>query len=161
MTAHNRGAWNLANFALALAAALGSIPAKPEALLDRVLRRSSEPLAPERAFSASARRMGRDRVAIDFSFAENYYMYRDQIRVDVDAPDGARFEGLDLPPAVLKDDATYGRTPVYARPFTVEASLSGAHGRRVVVIATFQGCFVPRGICYPPQQARFSLPAPP
>lgn len=88
-------------------------------------------------------------------------MYRDQIPLEVREPAVARIERLDLPPAVVKDDATYGRKSVYPRPFVVEAQLSAAHARPVVIVASLRGCFMPRGICYPPQQSRFDLPAPP
>lgn len=117
------------------------------------------PLPPERAFIASARRVDDGRVAIEFRFSDDYYMYRNQIHLELRAPVGARIERVELPPAVTKDDATYGRTSVYVKPFVVEAVVSGADARPIAIHAVYQGCFAPRGICYPPQKARFDLPS--
>jgi thiol:disulfide interchange protein DsbD len=93
-----------------------------------------------------------------FTVAPQYYLYRDKIQFSVKEPAGVTVTGLDLPPAEVKDDPNFGKTPVYHNAFNVGIRLAGlpADAKRLVVVAGHQGCSE-KGICYPPQEEELEV----
>jgi thiol:disulfide interchange protein DsbD len=116
--------------------------------------RSSEPelLPPDQAFQLSVRAKDADTLVATLSPAEDYYLYRDRIKFNIEAPPGLTVGSASLPPGDLKDDPTFGKTEVYHRPVeaVIHLSPSGARAQSVRLHASFQGCNEPRGVCYPP-----------
>ncbi|GAB3245421.1 protein-disulfide reductase DsbD N-terminal domain-containing protein [Chitinimonas naiadis] len=120
-------------------------------VLNRKPRASAEPLPPEQAFSPQVRRLDGNRLRVDFLVQPGYYLYKDRLLVALKDTPGLRISQVDYPPAVSKQDPSFGTTQVYPQPFSVTLTLAGPGKGPVTVLARYQGCFETRGICYPPQ----------
>ncbi|MEO9149233.1 MAG: protein-disulfide reductase DsbD, partial [Burkholderiaceae bacterium] len=107
-------------------------------------------LAPEQAFRLSVARSGNDVMALTWSIAPGYYLYRDRFSAAA-SPSGARLTPR-LPPGVRKDDPTFGATEIYHDAVTMTVSPAGAAALDI----TWQGC-AEAGLCYPPQSQRIAV----
>lgn len=123
-------------------------------IVDKLLgRTASEPLPPEQAFQVSARRIDANRISVDFSVRPGYYLYKDRTMVALRDTHGRRIASVQYPPATIKDDKTFGPSPVFFAPFGVSVTLDGPGKGPVKLYARYQGCMEKIGLCYPPQSA--------
>ena len=125
----------------ALPAALAASSSAPKAFL-----------MPEEAFKVSVSPVTAQGLAVRFTPAPGYYLYRDRIKVL--GASGAPLGLLAFPQAESKQDPSFGRVWVYHQPFAVDVSLPAAPPRELAI--TYQGC-AERGICYPPTTQHFVL----
>ncbi|TCJ17102.1 protein-disulfide reductase DsbD [Parasulfuritortus cantonensis] len=97
-----------------------------------------------------------------FTIAPGHYLYRDKIKLALQAPAGVNLAAPQLPAAEEKDDPNFGRMYIYHHSFTAAAKLNGlpAGGATLVVNASYQGCSE-KGICYPPIDKTITLPVMP
>ncbi len=124
---------------------------------------TQEFLSPEQAFVL---RVGPDSdqgLLADFLIADGYYLYRDRIRFELRAADGApvdlaRLAPYELPPGKTKVDPYFGESTVYYQQASVRLGLTAAtrENTDAVLQATYQGC-ADQGLCYPPVSKRFGL----
>ena len=114
-------------------------------------------LEPEQAFEMSARATGAKTVELRFTIADGYYLYKNKFVFSADA--GAVLGTVSFPPAVVKDDAQFGRTETYRGTLVLPMSVQQAAGS-VTVSAKAQGC-ADAGLCYSPflRTASITLPA--
>ncbi|MEF8792333.1 protein-disulfide reductase DsbD [Thiohalorhabdus sp.] len=121
----------------------------------------SDLLDPEKAFKPTAEAVGPDRVRITWDVAEDYYLYRDKLDLEVVEPGGVSVAGIEKPPGKEKYDKTFDeRLQVFRGEAHLTADLEGLNGaREVTVTAHYQGC-ADAGVCYPPQTADFDLVLP-
>ncbi len=119
-----------------------------------------ELLPPEEAFKADARLKDAQTLAVSYTIAKDYYLYRDKLKFVVKSPDGVTTGNIATPAPDVKEDPTFGRTEVYHQDFTAEATLSRPlkDGEKLVVEAQYQGCSE-KGVCYPPTSQAFTLAA--
>jgi thiol:disulfide interchange protein DsbD len=113
-------------------------------------------LAPEQAFSFSARMRDAATVEVSFRIADGYYMYRDKIAVSAA---GATLGRLDIPRGKIKFDPNFDKELETFRQqltFAVPVQASGPFQLKV----TSQGC-ADKGLCYPPMESvvQLSLPS--
>jgi thiol:disulfide interchange protein DsbD len=109
-------------------------------------------LMPEEAFKVSISAATAQDLAVEFTPAPGYYLYRDRIKVLGTAE--ASVGRLAFPQAESKQDPSFGRVWVYHHPFAVDVSLPSDPPRELAI--TYQGC-AEQGICYPPTTQHFVL----
>jgi thiol:disulfide interchange protein DsbD len=129
------------------------------ALIER--QKNDEFLPPDEAFRFGAGMERPDAVALTWLIADEYYLYKHQIKVTTDTPN-VQLGELQLPPAEPKHDEYYGDTEVYYD--FVEATLPVARpagpGGTLNLSVTYQGC-AEAGLCYNPITKTVSLQLPP
>lgn len=108
-------------------------------------------LDPDEAFAVSADAAGSDRIEIRWDIADGYYMYRDKIRFESDAP-GVRLGDPQLPAGKVKEDEFFGTVETYREQVSVVLPvLEAPAGEPIEFTAHSQGC-ADAGVCYPPHQ---------
>jgi thiol:disulfide interchange protein DsbD len=118
-------------------------------------------LPPDEAFLVSAAMPDAQTVRFNFTLTPDTYLYRDKFAFVVKAPADVTVEGVDLPPAEVKEDPAFGRTEVYHQNIAASVALSRALavGEELVLEATWQGCNEAVGVCYPPISRDYRLTA--
>lgn len=119
-----------------------------------------ELLPPEEAFKAEARLKDAQTLAVSYTIAKDYYLYRDKLKFVVTSPADVTVGIVSTPAPDVKDDPTFGRTEVYHQNFSAEAALSRPlkDGEKLAVEVHYQGCSE-LGVCYPPTSNAFTLAA--
>lgn len=116
-------------------------------------------LSPQQAFIPHAQAIDAQTVAINFSIAKGYYLYRDKFKFEAGA--GVVPGQAILPKGQEKDDENFGKVEVYHDQveirLPVERLSSGPLSFDLKVTA--QGC-ADGGLCYPPQLRRFKIDLP-
>ncbi len=116
-------------------------------------RAADDFLEPEKAFQFSASAADAKSVAVDFTIAPGYYLYREQFKF---AASGATLGMPAIPPGKVKFDETFQKNVETYRDhirIVVPVSEAGAEFRLVV---TSQGC-ADAGLCYPPMQSAAAI----
>lgn len=115
-------------------------------------------LADEEAFAMTAFIDG-DYLKIQWSIANDYYMYRDQFGLESETP-GVEFGDIDFPKGQIEQDPEFGEVEVYFFnvEFTAPIKALPAFGSELDLIILGQGCNKPVGVCYPPQIRKISVP---
>ena len=109
-------------------------------------------LPEEQAFAVTARVDESGSLLINWSIADDYYMYRDQFSVE-SATAGVSIGTLSFPEGVVEQDPDFGEVVVYFYNVELNAPISGvSESGRVQLLLKGQGCNKPVGVCYPPQQ---------
>ncbi|HEY8554247.1 MAG TPA: protein-disulfide reductase DsbD N-terminal domain-containing protein, partial [Burkholderiales bacterium] len=104
---------------------------------------ATNPVDPERAFQVHVAVLDRDTLGVRFTIDDCCYLYREQLRFEVTAPNGApapRSKVTFLPPAETVTDEFFGRTAVYRGTFDVRLSLEGPTPGRFTLHVAYQGC---------------------
>lgn len=107
------------------------------------------PLPPDQAFVLHHDTAPDGRVTLTWQVTPGYYLYQDKL--EVRTPDG--MVALDLPPAEVTDDLTFGMVHIYRDDVRID--LPPVAG---TISVTWQGC-QDDGICYAPQSRTISLDA--
>ena len=94
-------------------------------------------------------------VSVNWSIEKDYYMYRDQFRIESDDPQ-VTIGAATFPKGEIEDDPEFGRVEVYYYNVEITAPITSAT-KNVELILRGQGCNKPVGVCYPPQTRRVSL----
>src|SRR5690606_32898209 len=114
----------------------------------------------EQAFVLKAELVAADRIALNWTIAKAYYLYKGRIKARTSQP-GLSLGALDLPAGIEQHDEFFGDVEIYHD--SVEASLpftlADAAATSVDVTITVQGCHETEPkICYPPHPLKLSLP---
>ncbi len=110
--------------------------------------KKDRPLLPEdEAFAVTATVSDAGVLSIDWSIADDYYMYRDQFAVETASPD-VSIGPLSFPQGVIEDDPEFGSVEVYFFNAALTAQIGGRGA--VELLVKGQGCNKPVGVCYPP-----------
>jgi len=114
-------------------------------------KKDTELLAEKDAFGMTAFIEG-DQLRIQWSIADQYYMYRDQFQVSSKTP-GAEFGDLVFPEGVIEQDPEFGEVVVYFYNADLKAPILSlpSSGKELELEIIGQGCNKPVGVCYPPQ----------
>ena len=116
-------------------------------------RAADDFLEPEKAFQFSASAADAKSVAVDFTIAPGYYLYREQFKF---ASSGAKLGTPAIPPGKVKFDETFQKNVESYRDhirIVIPVEEAGAEFRLVV---TSQGC-ADAGLCYPPMQSAAAI----
>jgi thiol:disulfide interchange protein DsbD len=93
-----------------------------------------------------------DKLKVQWSIAEDYYMYRDQFGVKSNTP-GAEFGALVFPKGQIEQDPEFGEVEVYFYNVELTAPITSlpSSGTELDLTVLGQGCNKPVGVCYQPQ----------
>ena len=105
-------------------------------------------LPEEQAFGVTAQVVD-GRLVVNWSVAQDYYMYRDQFRIQT-TDSSVTIGDIAFPQGEIEDDPEFGKVEVYFYNVQLSAPISGT-SKQVEVQLLGQGCNKPVGICYPPQ----------
>lgn len=136
---------------LGMVLAVAGAYAQSGGMLEKLTGKSEEPVDPALAFSVKARSTGPQQITLDFFVRSNYYLYRERIKVALKGSPAWRIQNIGFPPATTKEDRIFGRSEVYTQSFSVPVKLEGKPGSPASVLVSYQGCFEPLGVCYPPE----------
>lgn len=113
----------------------------------------------DQAYVLKAELAGSDRIALHWTIAKDYYLYKGRIKAKTSQP-GLSLGALDLPQGIEQHDEFFGDVEIYHD--TVEASLpftlADPSASSIDVTITVQGCHeIEPKICYPPHPVKLSL----
>jgi thiol:disulfide interchange protein DsbD len=114
-------------------------------------------LAPDQAFSISARVKDDANVEVTWTIAPGYYMYRDRIRFSTDSP-GVVLGKAEMPAGTIKDDEFFGKIATFRNSVTATLAVKRSAGatNSLELKAMSQGC-ADIGVCYPPHTQTVQL----
>jgi len=134
--------WLYVAFCMILSAAFTPVQAQ-------LFGASTNKLLPEeQAFGVIANVLD-GRIVVNWSIAHDYYMYRDQFRIQSSDPSVSIGE-ITFPEGKIEDDPEFGKVEVYFFNVELSAPISGSQAKTEITLLG-QGCNKPVGICYPPQ----------
>ncbi|ABB75970.1 thiol:disulfide interchange protein DsbD [Nitrosospira multiformis ATCC 25196] len=110
-----------------------------------------ELLPPDEAFKLKVKARDANTLVAQFEPAKNYYLYKDKVAFKPQTP-GTTVENISLPQGEMKSDVTFGEVEVFNEPFEALISLkrTAPSGDKLTLVATYQGCNEPIGVCYAP-----------
>lgn len=112
-------------------------------------------LDPERAFQFSAKMLDAKTVAVTYTIADGYYMYRERFKF---RSTNAKLGEPKIPHGKVKFDETFNKeVETYRNKVTIEIPVDA--GGDFTLVSTGQGC-ADAGLCYPPldSEAKLSVP---
>jgi len=120
-------------------------------------------LPEEEAFSVVSSINDQAHLIVNWSIADDYYMYRDSLKIEA-ITNGVVIGEISFPQGVIEDDPEFGEVEVYFYNIELNAALGSSSqalpGGPIELILYGQGCNKPVGVCYPPMQRTVSLAAP-
>ena len=129
-------------------------------LLLPTLAHAQDGLLPvEQAYVLKAELAGPDRIALHWTIAKDYYLYKGRIKAKTSQP-GLTLGALDLPKGIEEHDEFFGDVEIYHD--SIEANLpftlTDASAASIDFTITVQGCHETEPkICYPPHPVKLSL----
>ena len=110
-----------------------------------------ELLPPDQAFKLTVRVRDANTLVAQFEPAKNYYLYKDKVAFKPQ-DNQTSIEKISLPQGTVKSDVTFGEVEVFHQPFEAQISLKrdASATNKLTLIATYQGCNEPIGVCYAP-----------
>lgn len=121
-----------------------------------------ELLPPDQAFKLTVRVKDENTLIAQFEPAKNYYLYKDKVAFKPQNT-SISVEKVVLPKGEMKSDLTFGQVEVFHEPFEARISLKrdDPSSRKLTLLATYQGCNEPVGVCYAPisKAVELTLPA--
>lgn len=107
-------------------------------------------LPSEEAFAVAVTVDDSGLLKINWSIANDYYMYRDQFDVQIKT-EGVDIGEISYPKGKIEDDPEFGEVEVYFYYAELSAPLIGnSQSSTLQLTINGQGCNKPVGICYPP-----------
>lgn len=95
-----------------------------------------------------------NKLVLDFQVTSGYYLYQRKFAFYSSNPTVKFQDAIFSRAAQIKDDPEFGKVPVYHDDVSISVPYSGS-GK---VTVRWQGC-ADAGLCYPPQEREFNLPA--
>jgi thiol:disulfide interchange protein DsbD len=128
-----------------------------DAILGSARTSGDDFLPPDKAFRFDALADGTDRVRLNWTIADGYYLYRTRIKVKTPSS-SAQLGVPQFPPGQVKTDEYFGKQEVYHHELTLTVPVARASGGvlDLPMEVTYQGC-ADAGLCYPPQTKTFSV----
>ncbi len=118
-------------------------------LLGNGAKSDADFLPADQAFVFSATSPARDRVQLRWDIADEYYLYRDKVKVTTSAP-GVQLGTPAIRGGETKHDEYFGEQVVFYGEMRADLSIVAAAGVTDVPLeVTYQGC-ADAGLCYPP-----------
>lgn len=110
-----------------------------------------ELLPPDQAFKLTVKVRDENTLVAQFEPAKDYYLYRDKVAFKPQNTETS-IEKISLPQGSVKSDLTFGQVEVFHKPFEAVISLKRAASstNKLTLVATYQGCNEPIGVCYAP-----------
>jgi thiol:disulfide interchange protein DsbD len=116
-----------------------------------------ELLPPDQAFKMTVRVQDENTLVAQFTPAKDYYLYRDKVafkpkETGEGTASATSIENISIPPGTPKSDVTFGQVEVFHKPFEARIALKRGTpaAEKLTLVATYQGCNEPIGVCYAP-----------
>ncbi len=133
----------------------------PSSAIDLLGGGDDELLRPEQAFVFSSMVADDKTIAVTWTIADGYYMYRDRIKFSSNTP-GIELGEPDMPAGKIQEDEFFGKIAVFRKAVDVKIPVIRKPDapQSFELKAVSQGC-ADIGVCYPPhtQLASLDLPA--
>jgi thiol:disulfide interchange protein DsbD len=144
----------------AAAAGPGAAPADTGFSLKRLFgggpKSDGDFLPVDEAFVFSVTSSSPDRITLRWDIADEYYLYRDKVKVAVDGAE-ATLGPPRMPDGKVTHDEYFGEQVVYYDQLIAQVPVSAPPGTRTLPIAvSYQGC-ADAGLCYPPTTKRVTV----
>jgi thiol:disulfide interchange protein DsbD len=114
------------------------------------------PLPADEAFNLDVIAIDAQTLTVRWLVHKDYYLYKDKMSISAE---GASIANIAYPNATLKNDEFFGQVSIYDRSVEVLLSLTDISSGKVTLNIGYQGCWK-GGVCYPPQQANYSISLP-
>jgi thiol:disulfide interchange protein DsbD len=115
-------------------------------------RAADDFLEPEQAFKFSAKMLDAKTIAVTYTIADGYYMYRERFKF---AAEGAKLGVPVFPVGKIKFDTTFQKDiETYKHSVTIKLPVETSGP--FMLKATGQGC-AEKGLCYPPMESEVKL----
>ncbi|MBA2658242.1 MAG: protein-disulfide reductase DsbD [Nitrosospira sp.] len=110
-----------------------------------------ELLPPDQAFKLTVKIRDENTLVAQFEPAKDYYLYRNKVAFKSQNAE-TLIEKILLPQGAVKSDLTFGQVEVFHKPFEAVISLKreASSTNKLTLVATYQGCNEPIGVCYAP-----------
>jgi thiol:disulfide interchange protein DsbD len=142
---------------LALPVHAGSLlDSRPNATLGGALNNSADFLPVRQAFQLSLVQSSAEKITLRFVAADGYYLYRHRFQFRAE-PAGVQLGEAQLPAGEKKHDEYFGDVEVYHAILDVDIPRPTDDQRPFTLAVTYQGC-ADKGLCYPPETERLSIP---
>ncbi len=119
---------------------------------------SADFLPVEQAFTAQAIENSDNSVAIRFSNADGYYLYRHRLSFSTASP-GVSFGEPQLPDGEARSDEFFGDIEAYYGSLDIVLPVTNPDNLPYILDVGYQGC-ADQGLCYPPEVLSFELNQP-
>ncbi len=123
-----------------------------------VFNNSSDFLPVEQAFKVQALENSDGSVAIRFSNAQGYYLYRHRLAFSTESP-GVSFGDAQLPNGKARSDEFFGDIEAYYGTLDITLPVNNPENLPYTLDVGYQGC-ADKGLCYPPEVHSFALNSP-
>ncbi len=120
-----------------------------------VFNNSSDFLPVEQAFKVQALENSDGSVAIRFSNAQGYYLYRHRLSFSTDTA-GVSFGDAQLPDGMARSDEFFGDIEAYYGTLDITLPVDNPDNLPYTLDVGYQGC-ADKGLCYPPEVHSFAL----
>jgi thiol:disulfide interchange protein DsbD len=112
----------------------------------------AELLSPDDAYKIVVTARDSNTLIATLTPTPDYYLYRDRISFEVLSPAGISVASVALPEGKSKADPNFGTVQVYYHPVEAVIALryDGVAPPEIQLLARYQGCNDPLGVCYPP-----------
>jgi thiol:disulfide interchange protein DsbD len=149
---------NLLTSLLVMAIAIVSGLAMSSSASAQFFSEKTQELLPEdQAFSVSAQVTDSGLLKVNWSIADDYYMYREQFSIEAVSSE-VTIGDVEYPNGVVENDPEFGEVVVYFYNAQLIAPLSGSlQTNSLDLLVKGQGCNKPVGVCYPPITRKLSL----
>lgn len=120
-----------------------------------VFNNSSDFLPVEQAFKVQVIENPDSTLAIRFSNADGYYLYRHRLSFSTSTP-GVSFAEAQLPDGKARSDEFFGDIEAYYGTLDIELTVNNPDNLPYTLDVGYQGC-ADKGLCYPPETHSFEL----
>ncbi len=126
--------------------------------LDLNLFEEEKLLPAEQAFQFSAHVIDANTIQVTWNIAENYYLYREKIQLQLLNATNIKLLHYTVPRGTPKHDAAFGDVEILHNTLSFKLPLArtGLAAQNIKLKASFQGC-AERGVCYPPMDKTIDL----
>lgn len=115
-------------------------------------------LEPDEAFKLKVAFKGANTLVAELIPANGYYLYKDKTRFVVKNPSIVQISEIRLPPGEVKNDQFFGKIEIYKQPVKAEITLNRpSKTNDFILVATYQGCNIKRGVCYSPIEKSITM----
>ena len=113
---------------------------------------SDDLLKVEKAFQISVKAESKDSITVSWDITEGYYLYRERI-VFSSNTEGIVLGTPLLPEGEIKEEPAIGKLAIYRNNIAIKIPITNnSNVDKLKLKVKYQGCFEPRGVCYPPQK---------
>lgn len=117
---------------------------------------AEELLEVDQAFELQSPTVNNGQIEVHWKIADDYKLYKDKMSISAT---NIQLASPNYSPSKMVDDALFGKTEIFAKSATITVPYNGEATRSEITVK-YQGCATLIGVCYPPQERKFTLDLP-